>query len=63
MRFSFLSAFHYIVFFTMAVLSTPAGTIATCDKAVEIKGKEITQTAADDESTAELLHSEILFRF
>lgn len=54
---------HYMIFIGMAILLAPAKLIRCCEKVNEIKIVKKQQPSVAMENTAELLHSEILFKY
>ncbi len=62
MKLSLTSAFHYILF-AMALLLTAPKMVDVCEKIKEIKSEKMKQEPVAKEKTAEILHSEILFRY
>ncbi len=62
MKLSLTSAFHYILF-ALALLVTAPKMIDLCDKVKEVKAVKVEKELVAKENTAEILHSEILFRY
>ena len=63
MKLSITSAFHYILF-ALVLLMTPARMPDVCELKAHVKAEKSRQIATiANEKTDEVLHSEILFRY